>query len=521
VNGNRQSTKDLILAGLQEHSDFPAMSNTINIINQFETTEDTSVSEFANIVLKDYALTSKVLKLVNSVSYSQFGEVTTISRAIILLGFENIKNLALTLMLFDHFKKNSSNVEHIDIMVKSFYSGVLAQKICGEIYFVNKEEAFICSLFHSFGKMLVSFALPAKIEEIKFVSREKNISEEAAALEVLGGRYEEVGMAIARGWHFPNKIIHSMHKLRGMEITASASEIDKLNSIASFANEIANILSNSSEKKEMDEKIGKLVEMFKTHFGELDSNIMAGIINASFEDLNQFSSIFNINLETVPFNRQLLTWADKAGTSAVTPSETVLTDYTIEELKTIDIIFESEKENTPESIFAKGIQDINSSILSNFSLNDIIRIVLETMYRGMQLSGESKALFLIKDTKLPVMNTRFGFGSGIEELKKWFNITLDDSGDIFNRAIVKQNDLVIKDIEPPDVKKLLPKWFKSKVFAKIFIVLLPIIINNKPIGMFYVEGDREGFQKISAGHLNYLKILRDQTVVAIRQKQWS
>src|SRR5208337_1645370 len=221
---NSRSTKDLILERLQEHHDFPAMSNTVDIINKFKASEDVSVSEFANIVLKDYALTSKVLKLVNSVSYSQFGEVTTISRAIILLGFENIKNLALTLMLFDHFQKNSSNSEHIDTMVKSFYSGILAEKISHEMSFANKEEAFICSLFHTFGKMLVSFALSEKIEEIKFVSREKGIPEDTAALSVLGARYEDVGMAMARDWHFPNKIINSMHKLRRIYIFADAGD---------------------------------------------------------------------------------------------------------------------------------------------------------------------------------------------------------------------------------------------------------------------------------------------------------
>src|SRR5208283_2908115 len=195
---NSERTKDLILQRLQEHHDFPAMSNTVDIINKFKATEDISVSEFANIVLKDYALTSKVLKLVNSVSYSQFGEVTTISRAIVLLGFENIKNLALTLMLFGYFQKNSSNAEHMDTMVKSFYSGILAQKISQDMSFANKEEAFICSLFHTFGKVLVSFALPEKIEEIKCISREKTLSEDSAALSVLGGRYEDVGMAMAR-----------------------------------------------------------------------------------------------------------------------------------------------------------------------------------------------------------------------------------------------------------------------------------------------------------------------------------
>jgi HD-like signal output (HDOD) protein len=520
MQDNSQSTKDLIMAKLQEHHDFPAMSNTVDIMNQFKASEDVSVSEFANIVLKDYALTSKVLKLVNSVSYSQFGEVTTISRAIILIGFENIKNLALTLMLFDHFQKNNSNDEHMDTMVKSFYSGILAQKISQDLFFANKEEAFICSLFHTFGKMLVSFALSEKLDEIKFVSRDKGISEDAAALSVLGGRYEEVGMAMARDWHFPNKIINSMHKLRGMEITANAGDVDKLNLIACFANEIANILSTAAEKKEMDDKIRKLMETFKPHFGALGDKL-EGIINASFEDLNEFSRIFNVNLNAVPFKKQLLIWADKAEKSTATSQELLLADFSTEALKTIDIIIEAEKIDSPESIFTKGIQDINSSILSNFTLNDVVRIVLETMYRGMQLSGEAKALFLIKDTKLPLMNIRFGFGSRIEELKKWFKISLDNSRDIFNVSIGKEHDLVVKNIESPEIKNLLPEWFKSKVFAKIFFVLLPIIINKKPLGLFYVEGDKEGFQKVSSVHLNYLKILRDQTVVAIKQKHWS
>ncbi|MGO9015542.1 MAG: GAF domain-containing protein, partial [Dissulfurispiraceae bacterium] len=181
----------------------------------------------------------------------------------------------------------------------------------------------------------------------------------------------------------------------------------------------------------------------------------------------------------------------------------------------------SEKEDTPDSVFSKGLHDVTCSLLSSFSLNDIIRIVLETIYRGMQLSGEGKTLFLVKDTEAPVMRIRFGLGSGIEGLKRWFNVTLDDSGDIFNKAIVKQHDLVIKSVEPPAIKKLLPEWFKHRASAGIFFIVLPIIINNKPIGMFYVEGNKKEFLKVSAEHLNYLKMLRDQTVVAIKQKRWS
>ncbi len=515
-----KKAKELVLSRLRQKSDFPAMANTISLINQFKTAEDTSIAEFSNIILKDYALTSKVLKLVNSVNFAQFGEVTTISRAIILLGFENIRSLALTLMLFDHLQKGSSKIEHMNTIVKAYYSGILAQKISGDINFPNKEEAYICSLFHTFGKMIVAFAMPEKADEIKRVSRERQVTEDAAALSVLGERFEEIGMAVAREWNFPNKIIYSMHRLRGMEINMGSSELDKLNSISSFANELSNILASSYEEKERNEKIEQLIKTYKNQFGALDSK-MDTVISSAIQDLIEFSNIFNLNLNGVPFSKTLLAWVDvnKGAAGRVVEKPAQSAAFSSGSLKTIDNIIEGVKEDTPDSIFTKGIQDINSAILSNFSLNDIIRIVLETMYRGMQLSGLANTLFFIKDTKLPVMSVRFGFGNGIEQLREWFRIKLDDSDNIFNIAAVKQNDLVIRDINAQDVLDLLPDWYKSKASPSIFVVLLPIVINGKPIGMFYVEGEKENFSKISGGHLNYLKILRDQTVMAIKQRQ--
>jgi HD-like signal output (HDOD) protein len=514
----RQNIKDAILARLQRNSDFPAMSSTVGILNKFKATEDTSVSELSNIILKDYALTSRILKLVNSVNYAQFGEVTTISRAIILLGFENVKNLALSLVLFDHLQKHGSNSELMGSIIKSFYSAILAQKIAQDINFTDKEEAFICSLFHTFGKIMVAFSMPEKIGEINAYGAEKGVSEDAASLSVIGISYEELGMTIAKEWHFPVRIVQSMHYMSAFEVTDKPNETDRLRSISTFSHRISNIIATSPDKRERDEKIQKLVASFKSHFGSLGDSLI-NFIDSSAQDLVEFSSTFKLNLENIPLGKVILGSQTGGETSAA--GESVRPDFTTESLKTIDLIIESDSESreTPESIFTKGIQDINGAIMSNFSLNDIVRIVLETMYRGMQLSGLSNALFFIKDTRLPVMNVRFGFGSGIEEIKKWFKITLDNSNDIFNIAVMKQGDLVIKDIKAQDVKDLLPDWYKSRISSDIFVVLLPIVIKSKPIGMFYIEGEKGNFKNISAGQLNYLKILRDQTVMAVKQIQ--
>jgi HD-like signal output (HDOD) protein len=513
-----QGLKEAVLVRLHRNSDFPAMANTVSLINQFKSAEDTSISQFANAILKDHALTSKILKLLNSVHYTQFGEVTTISRAIILLGFGNIKNLALSLMLFDHLQKNRSNIELLNTIVKSFYSGILAQRISNEMHFVDSEEAFICAHFHSFGKLMIAHAWPEKIEEVMAFSRERGITEDAAALTVLGSSYEDFGMTIAKEWNFPAKIVQSMHKMRSSEVGRNPGELDKLISISTLTSELSGIMSLNVAKEEKDKRIERLIASFKDHYGDKGDTIR-GAIASSMQDLVDYSAAVNLDIRSVPFSKQLFGIEDARGTVVSEGEGTAPLDIVAASLDTLDSMIEAVNTDTPENIFTKGIQDVNNSILSGYSLNDIIRVVLETIYRGMQLSGLSNVLFFIKNTKLPVMNVRLGFGNSIEELKQWFNISFGDSTDLFNVAIMKQKDIVVKDIEVPEIRKILPEWYRSKVSSSIFIILLPITINGKPIGMFYVEGEKANFQKITGGQLNYLKILRDQTVMSIKQKQ--
>ena len=89
----------------------------------------------------------------------------------------------------------------------------------------------------------------------------------------------------------------------------------------------------------------------------------------------------------VPFKQQMLAWAGKTEKPAAASRGTVLEDFSDEVLESIDIIFESEKQDTPDSIFTKGVQDINSAILGNFALNDIVSIALETMYKDAVVRG--------------------------------------------------------------------------------------------------------------------------------------
>lgn len=505
-------TKEQILTKIRSGTDFPVMSSTMALINKLDASSDSSVAELSNIILNDHALISKILKLVNSVNYVEFGEVTTISRAIVLLGFESIKNLAMTLLLFDHFRKNGS-VDVIDAIVKSIYSGTLAKKIAGDLSFVDSEEAFICALFHTFGRMIAGSYLPEEFRELQRLISEDKFSESAAAASTIGMSFEELGITIARDWNFPVRITQSMKKMRPAETSDTTGDVDRLCSIANFSNEVSSIIASGGH--DTDRKLDDLMKAYQRQFGSLQ-NTFNDLLAATFQDITAFAHVFNIKLNAMPFAKQLLAWSSGEVPEVAAPSVLGIESAA---LKTIDSLADTVQEVSPEVIFISGIQEMNNSLIQNHPLNDIIRISLETAYRGLSYFGKAKTLFFIKDTRQPIMAVRFGFGSDIEETSQWFRIPLSEQDNFFNLAISKQTDLVIKDIEAPDISKLVPAWYREKAGGGLYVIVLPIVVNTKPIGLFYAEGARDSLAKISGGQLKYLTILRDTTVLAIKQRQ--
>jgi len=488
------------------------MSNTITLINKLDASSDASVAELSNIILNDHALISKILKLVNSVNYVEFGEVTTISRAIVLLGFESIKNLAMTLLLFEHFKKNASE-DIIDAIVKSVYSGTLARKISIDWWpEINGEEAFICALFHTLGKMIAASYLPDEYHALYHLINTEGISEAAASAATLGMSFEELGITIAREWNFPARIICSMKKIRPSRANPMHGEIDTLCAIANFSNEVSNIISSG---RDTDTKLAELLSLYQVQFGHL-GNTFSDLLSATFQDITAYAHVFNISLAAVPFSKQLIAWSRG---EILQPQPSCLLGIENQTIKTIETIAGAEQALSPEMIFINGIQEMNNSLIQNHPLNDILRIALETAYRALSFFSKTKTLFFIKDTKQPIMTVRFGFGSDIDETMQWFRIPLNEENNFFHLAISKQADLVIKDLDAPDIATMVPTWYRSQIKNGLYVIILPIVVNAKPIGFFYAEGERATLDKISVGQLKYLTILRDITVLAIKQRQ--
>ena len=119
---DHKATIDFLLRRMRHKSDFPTFSRYIMEINRKASSGKlniTSASQLANTIIKDYALTSKLLKLVNSAFFGHFsGRVTTVSRAVVILGFEQIRTAAASLLLFEHLQNKSQSMELGDAAIR-------------------------------------------------------------------------------------------------------------------------------------------------------------------------------------------------------------------------------------------------------------------------------------------------------------------------------------------------------------------------------------------------------------------
>ena len=532
----RQSTIDFLLRRMRHKSDFPALSESVSTINKIAGSDKETISNLSNSILKDFSLTNKILRLVNSVYYRQAGggSISTISRAVLVLGFDAVRNIAITVMLFEHLQnKNNANQLKEDFL-RANLAAILAKDIGEQSSGRDVEQVFICSMFHNLGRLLSQFYFPDESDEIKRTMEQRPCTEDVAAVQVLGLTFEDLGIGIARTWGFPNLIVNSMRKLPAGNVRKANAAEDRMRILAGFSNELCALISDV-EPEQRDKALRKVA----ARFGDtvpLGEQALRDTMEKSFQEIAQFAGIIGINLKKSNFGRQLQRWGVQSGApetsesaqSGVTPRAESNTETSATVLSAAvpagapgspldadggDGEGAVTEVGNSEVILMAGIQDISNTLVEDFKLNDVLRIILETMYRA---KGFKRVILCVRDARANTMLGRFGFGPDAPEMARCFNFSLAFTPDIFHAALSKGVDILISDTNDPKIAARIPPWYRKGVNAGTFVIF-PLTIRNNPVAMIYADCDRPGEIVIPEKELSLLRTLRNQAVLAIKQ----
>lgn len=519
----KQSTLEFLLRRMRHRSDFPALSDSVSAINKLTDSDRDSIDKLSNSILKDYALTNKILRMVNSAHYRAAGggNISTVSRAVIVLGFDAIRNIAITVLLFEHLQDKANVRELKEFFLRANLAGLLAREASETVLPREGEAAFICALFHGLGHLLAQFYFPEEVEEIRKLIQAKGLPEETAAVRVLGLSFEDLGIGIARGWGFPAAIVNSMRHLPDGPVRKPATRDEALRLMAGFSNEMCGTIAGC-----VPEERGKAIRAVADRFGagmRMNDRQFEAVVESSSAALAQVAAILHVNLKQSPFARQVKAFASvsaatevaaAAAEEAATMVGTVLGGTAV--LGDDDDGVGGEAVEVPEeaqAVLAAGIQDISNSLVDDFQLNDILRITLETMYRAM---GFQRVLLCLRDAKTEQMSGRFGFGPDTNDIARGFRFSLDYAADVFHLATSKAVDIIITDIDDPKIADRIPAWYRKLTVARTF-VLFPLNLKGKPLAMIYCDKDKAGTIAIPEKELVLLKTLRNQALLAIKQ----
>jgi HD-like signal output (HDOD) protein len=186
----------------------PSLSTTVGKVLEICSKVDASPNELNKVIALDPVLTGQVLKLINSAYYSLVNKVTSLTRAITMLGLNTVKNMALSTAIIRTVSgaKKSKVLPTKKFWAHSISVGVSAKLLAQvkDIPLMEREEYFISGLLHDLGKIpfdddYIHVMSMAKREQIPLIEAER---------QLMGIDHQEVGLMIAEKWRL-NKAISS------------------------------------------------------------------------------------------------------------------------------------------------------------------------------------------------------------------------------------------------------------------------------------------------------------------------
>lgn len=513
------STLGFLLRRMRHKSDFPALSDAVVRIQGMAISEKESVGSVTNEILKDVALTNKLLRMVNSAHYARGNSIGTVSRAVSLVGFNGIRNMALSLVLLEHMQDKAHANVLKDEFLRSLMAGSIASELC-PLANAN-EEAFIGAMFHNLGRLLAAFYFPEEAHTIRdmVASARELVSEATASASVLGLSYEALGIGVAKAWGLPEGIRHSMQKPLGdppAKVAVGSLEHQRWTAIV--ANEISDVMLHA-KPKEFDGQLAALTKRYAKTLG-LSANSIQGATGVARAKLIEMAAAMEINVTPGSAAAKLLKLPDeKVGVeehhqAALRPD--TLAPMALQATQAVrpaaDTAAPPDTQHVAQTL-AAGIQDITNSMVEDFKLSDVLRMILETMYRAM---GFHRVIFCMRDPKTDTLTGRFGLGQGVDGVVKAFRIPLAGAGpDLFSVVCLKGSDTMISDASQAHIANHLPPWYRESLNAPTFL-LLPLVIKGRPFGLIYADKTDKGGLVLDEKELSLLRTLRNQAVMAFK-----
>lgn len=441
--------------------DMPVFSGTVAEVSAVVNSDDTSASDVAHVVLRDASLTGRVLKAVNSFHFNPTSQpINTVSRAVMVMGFDQVRVLTLSMILVDNLSRGKQRQKLIDEMASAFHAATQAQEFARINKVGDPEDLFVATLLSRLGKMAFWAFADEQAEQL-LEKIEEGVPELQAERDVLGFELRELTKALSQEWHLGEVVNEYLHgridKNRAACINAGLS--------------LADAARHGWDSEDAERVIVELANQFDLDADELTDSVLKNAIKA-----REVTELYG----------------SKAASEFIPVPETVPADSTEgAETVTEEPLAVAE----PEIIYPQPdihyqmtvMQEISATVQERPSIGIILEMVLEGIYRGV---GTDRAMFAILNPERTHLNCKYLLGVDAEKLRSQLHIDVRRDENVFHQIIKAQKPRLLPG-DPKQFGGTLSRETLS-LLGKPPYMVMPAIVKNKVIGVFMADRNASG-----------------------------
>jgi putative nucleotidyltransferase with HDIG domain len=229
----QEATQQRLAAAVEKMPAFPkAVQQVLALCRDINC----SPKQLVEVIEHDPVMTVKLLRIVNSASYGLPNKVASVNQAVLFLGLNTVKNLALTFAMIGVLPaKNVAGFEVGEYLVHSVAVASLARHLAArpESGGVDGDDAYVAGLLHDFGKVVMATHLPEDYREALAVADAEKVPLHVVERRLIGADHADVGAMLAQHWQFSSNLVSCIRSHQ------STPEMDGLTACVALANQLA------------------------------------------------------------------------------------------------------------------------------------------------------------------------------------------------------------------------------------------------------------------------------------------
>jgi putative nucleotidyltransferase with HDIG domain len=186
--------------------DLPTLPHVATRVIELVADPHANASDLERVISRDAALTARVLKLANSALFGRRGMVSTLSRAVVLLGFKTVHSLVIAASTEAFYHTGSTRFKDKLLWEHAVAAALAAGYLARECRYRGVEEAFLGGLLHDIGKVVLDTNMGERYQGIVERVYNDGVTFIDAEQEILGFNHAEIGSLVIRKWNLPDTL---------------------------------------------------------------------------------------------------------------------------------------------------------------------------------------------------------------------------------------------------------------------------------------------------------------------------